>query len=104
MIIWSGWGILVPLIVVPVAGFAAIAGGDDHAGTGLAIGLILSAVIVWIVGKKFNGKPDRTLMDPKTGQEVVVRATRHSLFFIPMQWWAPVLAGLGVAFLFAGAS
>ena len=101
MIIWSGWGILVVLIVVLVGGLGAIAGGDDHAGTGLAVGLILSAVFIWILGKRFNSKQDRTLLEPETGREVVVKATRHSLFFIPMQWWAPVVAGLGVALLFA---
>ena len=102
MLIWSGWGILIPLIVVLVSGFFAIAGGDDHAGTGLAIGLILSGVIVWTVGKKLNGKQDRTLIDPETGQPVRVKAGRHSLFFIPMQWWAPVCAALGIALLAAG--
>ena len=104
MIIWSGWGILVPLIVVLVGGFAAIGGGDDHAGEGLAIGLFLSAIIIWIVGKKFNSGQDRRLLDPETGQEVLVKAGRHSLFFIPMQWWGPIVAGLGVVVLFAAFS
>lgn len=102
MIIWSGWGILIPLIVAVVAGFSTIAGGDDHAASGLSIGLILSGVIVLFVGKRLNDRPGRTLVDPETGEQVVLRSATSSLFFIPMQWWGPVIVAIGVATLVAG--
>ncbi len=43
------------------------------------------------MGRRLNGGPGRVLTDQATGQTVVLRR-RHSLFFIPMQWWSVSLA------------
>ena len=86
MIIWSGWGILV--VGFAVAGM--VLGGLVGAGSniGLGIGLALSALPIWLVGRRLNDPSSaRTLVDPQTGQTVVFQRT-HSLFWIPMQWWA----------------
>jgi hypothetical protein len=60
--------------------------------------------VVWWLGRKLNSAPNRELVDPKTGQRVLLR-NDHSLFWIPMQWWAiPIvlLAGVIVAGMVLG--
>lgn len=97
MVIWSGWGILTVVIVLLVGGpitavLANLAGTKgDAAGYALAVGLLASAAVNWFVGRRLNARPGRELVDPATGERVVLR-TRHSLFFVPMQWWSVVLA------------
>jgi hypothetical protein len=54
----------------------------------VAIAILLSIPIVWLTGSRINSaKHTRILIDQQTGQEVVF-GPRHSLFFIPMQYWA----------------
>ncbi|MGU3358896.1 hypothetical protein ACLBWX_01040 [Methylobacterium sp. M6A4_1b] len=41
-----------------------------------------------------NGRPGRELIDPRTGERVVLRAW-HTLFWIPMQYYSVLLLLLG---------
>ncbi len=105
MIIWSGWGILAPIVAALVGGPVAMGLGwvFDRAGypnlIGIAVGLgfLAAAAAVWVLGQRLNGAPGRELLDPRTGETVVLRPS-HGLFFVPVQWWAIplVLAGLFV--------
>ncbi|SIO84667.1 hypothetical protein [Nocardiopsis sp. JB363] len=99
MIIWRGWGILVPLIAavlaVPCAAIVAEATGQQHlGGIGAGVGFLLAAVAVFFAGRKLN-TPKRGF-HPATGQPVEYRNS-HTFFFVPMQYWAFVLplAGAG---------
>ena len=38
----------------------------------------------------------RELVDPKTGQPVLIR-NDHSLFFVRVEWWGPIRVAVGVA-------
>ncbi|WP_376096446.1 hypothetical protein ACE7GA_04890 [Roseomonas sp. CCTCC AB2023176] len=108
MIIWSGWGILAPLVAllagVPVllAGNALLAGiaGGRWLGLSLVLGLLAAAAAVWWVGKRLNDQPGRELIDARTGERLILRPS-HRLFFIPMQWWAVPLAALAAVALVA---
>ena len=110
MIIWSGWGFLVIVIAGVVGGPVALAisallgaaGVTGQPGIGPMLGLFAAAAVTWWAGQRLNGGPGRTLVDSQTGQAVVLRR-RHTLFFIPMQWWAVALALFGVMAYF-GAS
>lgn len=99
MIIWSGYGIFVPILMVVVflitnlLGEAAGAAGTITGPTGL----VLAAVACWFVGKRLNNPTkDRVLLDETSGESVVVRR-RHTLFWIEVQWWAIPCLGLAVA-------
>lgn len=103
--VWTRWGILVVLY-----GLAALLVGSvvgNAAGLGsrrlivIGIGELLAAIAVWFTGVRLNREGDRRLLDPKTGKEVVLRR-RHTLFWIPMQYWAPVLGLIGVIVLISG--
>jgi hypothetical protein len=58
--------------------------------------LLASATLTWVVGEVLRRKHERVLIDKETGQEVRMNEGNHSLFFVPMHWWGPVLAVLDV--------
>ncbi len=106
MIIWSGWGFLGFLIPVAITFATALLveliNGKGYAAlhnwpTGL--GLLLSAAALYLLSQRLNA-PGRTLVDPNTGQAIVLRR-RHTLFFIPLQWIAVIIAVAGLYFLVA---
>lgn len=100
MIIWSGWGMLSALI----AG-AGLIGGVllDPALARLGIPTPTKMILVWVVaagfnwwlGTRLNDRPGRELLDPRTGQTVILRS-RHTLFWIPMQYYSVLMVLLGV--------
>ena len=106
MIIWSGFGflaLLIPIVTAMlVAGpVAAVmpAGYLANHGWPTALGVLLGGIVVWVLGTRMNGT-GRLLVDPQTGQQVTIRR-KHSLFFIPMQYWGIVAAVIAVFLLFA---
>lgn len=98
MIIWRGWGILVVLIAavftVPLGFLASDLLGNDAAGLGAGLGLVLGAVGVYFAGRKLNAPVQG--YHPATGEPVVYR-NAHTFFFVPMQYWAFILPVGGVA-------
>jgi hypothetical protein len=97
--IWRGWGILVVLYALVALVIGTIIrnsiGGGLRAGVTIGVCEVVAGVAVWFTGIRLNRDGDRMLVDPKTGNEVRVRRS-HTLFWIPMQYWAPVLAIAGV--------
>ena len=97
MLIWSGWGILVPLIMA-VALLLAVPFDGDAAKYGLAFSQAVAAVAIWVVSKKLNGKPGRIMVDQATGETVELKS-KHSLFFIKMEYWSFVVTAIAIAFV-----
>jgi hypothetical protein len=54
---------------------------------------------VYFRDDRLNTAPGRTVIDKQTGQEISLRR-KHSLFFVPMEYWGPIVAvgGLLLAF------
>ena len=96
MIIWRGWGVLTIAIVVLVGGLVTAISVNVLKETGRFVGLaftaglVAAALVNWFVGRRLNSAPGRELMDPATGQRVVLRRS-HDLFFVPMEWWSVLL-------------
>lgn len=106
MLMWRGWGIVVAGIALAaffVGGMAGEALGADGRWTVAAAGacLIPAGVGTWFLGKRMNRNSVRELIDPKTGQPVLIR-NDHSLFFLPVEWWGPIMVVVGVVVLVAG--
>jgi hypothetical protein len=107
MIIWSGLGILVPFAAIfgIIVGFLLSAAiGIQTAGIG--VGLIFAALANWVLCKLIYPKQPRLLIDPATGQQVIV-SPKHSLFFIPARaytWIFAILSVIGFAIGMIGAA
>jgi hypothetical protein len=102
-IIWSGKGFLVAVFVF---GFSLIANLITNFMTGsgaywdahkwpFAVSLFVSAVACGSVGSYYRNLKAQVLIDPKTCEEVILRQS-HTLFFIPVVWWSPILATFGL--------
>jgi len=105
MIIWRGKGILIALIAfgcLLLAEYATRSAFHDdryyqtHGWPKLAA-MWLAAGLVFALQSKLGGGPPRVLVDKETGKEISLPA-RDALFFIPVRYWPPILAALGVAF------
>lgn len=108
MIIWRGWGILVvPIACVGVflsllASSLVLNGKeiDNYVGNVvIGVGLIISSVTIWYLGKWFHRRSERVMIDRETGREVNVGRS-HSFFFIRMEYWSVVAFALGILCFF----
>ncbi|KQP40055.1 hypothetical protein ASF49_21355 [Methylobacterium sp. Leaf104] len=105
MIIWSGWGMVSALIggaalVISVLLDPALARLGVPTPTGVVLVWLAAAFANWTLGIRLNGRPGRELIDPRTGERVVLRA-RHTLFWIPMQYYSVLMLLLGALAAFA---
>lgn len=108
-LVWKGWGFLTPVIMLAIVVPSVIGAGElasamgwvrDQELLGLALGLFTAAAANWFLGRYFNNRPGRELLDPKTGETVVLRH-RHDLFFVKMEYWSVLFALAGVVFLYS---
>jgi hypothetical protein len=97
VIIWKGWGVLAVLLAV--AGFFAgilisdnsFMRGTPQATYPVAAGMVIAAAINWFAGRALN----------RTRREVEVsKFNRHSLFWIPMEWWSLPMAFVAILLFF----
>jgi hypothetical protein len=103
MIIWSGLGFLVAVIVF---GFSLVFNLVFNAWLGesyyeehkwpFGVSLLLSAIACWFLGSYLRRRGAQTVIDTTTGQEMVLDRGRHQFFFIPMHLWGAILAIGGV--------
>jgi hypothetical protein len=101
MIIWKGYGFLVLVIAVAIGAIVSLVFGSigSTEDTGAAVGAIISGVVIWFLGNKLNADDkNKVMIDKQTGQEVIIKPN-HSLFFIKMQYWAFIIAGIGIVML-----
>lgn len=102
MIIWSGMGFLV--VLLGIAGMLAggfLGSAIGHPGAGLGVGGFIAAAANWGLCKLIYPKQPRVMVNPATGQQVLVKPS-HSLFFIPMPIWTWLMAAGGALLLVVG--
>ncbi|MAE71948.1 MAG: hypothetical protein CME06_15965 [Gemmatimonadetes bacterium] len=103
MIIWSRFGFLVAVFVFGCSIAAnlitnSVTGGDAYWEAHqwpFGVSLFASAILCWGVGLLLSRRGSRTLIDSETGEQVV-DSPSHTLFFVKMHWWGPILAILGI--------
>lgn len=109
MLIWNGWGFLVAVVVFGCSFLTEISVEtvmkDDRYyqthGWPLFVAFLVAATIVWPLGRALNrsrsvGAPG----GPHTGGRVVLEpGGGHTFFFIPVEYWAPLLAVIAIGFL-----
>lgn len=105
--VWRGFGFLVPVVafacllftqVLTNAAFADAHYYQSHDWPKL-IGVPIAAIALWFLGNFLNSKPSRVLIDPATGEQVLLK-NNHAMFFIPIQYWGPILFVIGLFTVF----
>jgi hypothetical protein len=94
VVVWTGWGILAALIwAAGLWGTQIVVDQVFQQGFYTAhiwpkiVGSSVSAPINWFVGRAMNGS---------LGDGRRVHGARHTLFWIPMEYWSPIFIVLGV--------
>lgn len=104
LIIWRGYGFLVPLITILIVGVTSVVFTSVFKPTqpyGVCIGAFAAAAALWFAGNSFNSPAkDRVMIDKLTGQEFILKHN-HSFFFIKMQYWAYIVGAIGLFLLVA---
>lgn len=108
MIIWQGWGLLVAVItfassLVFEIGTESYFADDTYYQTHawpLTTALLAAAVANWAAAQLLERRGGRVLIDPQTGETVVIGG-RHTLFFVPMRYWSVILAFAAMLAYFA---
>lgn len=98
MIIWSGFGFLVVVIVIASTFLAqiitrAITGNDqffDQSSIPFDIAMFFSSAVIYFLGKWLNTRKAKTYIDKETGKEIILKRN-HSLFFIKMEYWGIII-------------
>jgi cytoskeletal protein RodZ len=106
MIFFSRWGfLLLPIFAVIGLFVGAVSNrlvGSDHGDITIIVAGLVAAGLTWKVGSVLNDPAkDRAVIDAKTGAHVKLKR-RHSLMFIPIQYYALLfllIAGLGLVSL-----
>jgi membrane protein implicated in regulation of membrane protease activity len=102
IIVWRGWGILVPVFVIAAffvaAGVGALIPGNSPAEAAAMIPITgaLAGVGIWLFQQQMDKRPKRAFVDEATGQRFEVGADAGSFFFIPTKFWAFIVPALGV--------
>ena len=104
MIVWSGHGYLVAVFVFVASllmelGTESVFNDDNYyqrEAWPLALALVTAGILSFLIGVKLNSAGERRLVDPETNEEVVVASGNHSLFFLKMHWWGPILFVIAV--------
>lgn len=107
MIIWSGWGFLV-VVFAAVGLFAGVfisslvpGAHNVQMATGMVAGGLLAGGATLLLARWRESKPGRSFTDNATGEQVRVRPSAGSLFFIPTRIWAYILPLVGLFFAWA---
>ena len=105
-IVWNGLGFLVALFVLVCSFLANLITGcvtgseiywEMHLWP-LGVSLLVSAMLCWKIGLSLSQSNSRILVDPETVQEFI-DSPKHTLFFIKMHWWGPILGIIGIGMI-----
>lgn len=101
MLVWQGYGVVVPVITAAVwlitqyisdalfyEGYAQLQKWP------VSCALFISALLIWLIGKRLNKNYDRFFLDPKT-YHLIKPTKTHRILWIRAEYWAPILVFLG---------
>ena len=109
MIIWSGLGFLVVVIVFVSSLLAevlteTITGNDNlyqQNPIPLIVSLLFSSILIYFLGKWLNTRKAKTYIDKETGEEILLK-NNHGLFFIQMEYWGIIIFLIAIVLLIKG--
>jgi hypothetical protein len=111
MIIWQGFGFLVAVFVFVFALLAQLASNYlsndknywDQNRWVLGLALLATGVTSWYLGRFLARRKARVVIDKETNEEMVLE-NKHSLFFIKMYYWGPILGVIGLVLIVMNAA
>lgn len=107
MLIWSGWGVAVPVITFAFlllfdAATAAYFGDESYYAENAwpkFAAMLLAAIVVWFLGRYLNSGTGRVVVDQETQEQLILKRT-HTFFWLRMEYWAPILILFGLVLAF----
>ena len=103
MIVWRGYGILVPIIAFAALVLMQLAVdgllADDYWKTHrwpLPAAAVIAGGVLWTIGRRVNAGRVQHWVDPASGLEFTRRGAAHSFFYVPMEWAGVAVAALGL--------
>jgi len=99
MIVWTGKG-YISIVILFLTLFVYITiFPTENADYAFIFSSFVAAIFSWYFGLKWNKKNERIFIDEKTGERIKV-TNRHTLFWIPMQYWGIIYSIFGIIILF----
>ena len=99
MIVWSGRGILIVVILIATLFLGFWIFPEHMAGHAFVFAGLVTAIFCWLAGIAWNVKSDRIFIDEETGERILIKGGGHNLFWIPMQYWSIILTVLSIIIL-----
>jgi len=99
--IWSRLGFLVPLIWLSFAALSVFLKVHEYLGQPYDAILVLAlcSLVYWFLGRYLNDETRLIFLSSDDPEAVPMRRGKHTLFFIPMEYWAFISGGLAILFL-----
>lgn len=103
MIIWSGYGFMVPVFAAisllgVESGLDSLTGNADFYRShpwAISLALIICALSTYGLDRLLRLKKGKKIVDAKTGNITYV-VTGHSLYYIPVKWWPAIFCLLAL--------
>ena len=99
MLIWSRFGIVVPILWIAIAGVAVESGLENHVSKpySSSIVILLTGIICFVIGRYMNKNAKQTVVN-ESGQAMVLDRS-HSFFFVKVENWLYVSIALAILFV-----
>src|ERR1700752_2158562 len=96
--LFTGWGPIVFVVFILITFgadrlFATSTGDGRYFRNHPLVGLLVFAfagIVVWLLGRFMNRKPLEVMELDQHGRKLVPKA-RHTIWFIPAEYWGPIL-------------
>jgi hypothetical protein len=106
MIIWQGFGFLVAVFAFVFALLAQLASNYitndenywDQNRWVLGLALLAAGIVSWYLGRFLARRKARVVIVKETNKEMILE-NKHSLFFIKMYYWGPILGVIGLVLI-----
>lgn len=95
MIIWSGLGIIVPIIMFLCGLLASLFFESTDSNAFYGTSLLISVLPILVIGFGMEGSGDEE-------EEESEPAGSHSFFFIPIKWWSLICLAVGLYLVIKG--
>ena len=99
MVVWSGKGILAVLILLVTFVVFIILLPKGYELYSASYALLITGVFSWFLGRRWNNHPGKIIIDKNTGEKINLK-TKHSIFWIPMQYWGVLFTLMGLWILY----